>query len=229
MIFFKQIFNRHRNFWTRAHRISLLKILILFAMALLFQHFADLYVGHVTGVAVGDLILSHIPTFDIDFFVVQGVLILTVIILGLLVWKPRYLLFTGIAISVFILTRSFFISLTHLGVDPHEIVLDTHTFGFGIYNLLYNSKSDFFFSGHTGVPFLMGLIFWEEKRWRWTFFIISTIFGACVLLGHIHYSIDVFAAPFMTYGIFTIAQKLFPYAYSLTRKHSDSVASELII
>jgi membrane-associated phospholipid phosphatase len=35
-------------------------------------------------------------------------------------------------------------------------------------------------------------------------------FGASVLLAHVHYSIDVFAAPFIVYGVFVIAAKVFP-------------------
>jgi hypothetical protein len=37
-----------------------------------------------------------------------------------------------------------------------------------------------------------------------------------VLFAHVHYSIDVFASPFMTYGIFTIAKTLFPQDYKTT-------------
>jgi len=43
----------------------------------------------------------------------------------------------------------------------------------------------------------------------------SLIFGAAVLFGHLHYSIDVFAAFFITYAIFHIAQKFFPKDYKL--------------
>jgi hypothetical protein len=190
-------------------------------VALLITHVSNQYVRHVIGVPVGDLFLSHLPVWDVDNLIVQGALLFTFVVVGLLLWKPRYILFTAVALALFFSIRAFFISLTHLGVDPHEIVLNTHSIGFGLYNLLYNVQGDFFFSAHTGFPFLMGLIFRHNRFWGKFFFVVSAIAGATVLIGHIHYSIDVFAAPFMTYGIFAIARKLFPQEYYLTIEKED--------
>lgn len=192
----------------------LLKVLGLFVLALAVQQASSVYVGHINGVPVGDLILSNIPAINLDEIVVQGALIATIIIIGVLLWKPHYILFSLAAVSIFIIVRAFFVSLTHIGVDPHEILLDPHDIGFGLYNILFNSKGDLFFSGHTGMPFLFGLVFLHERFWSRIFFAISLLFGISVLLGHVHYSIDVFAAPFITYTIFVITQKLFPEEYS---------------
>jgi len=81
-----------------------------------------------------------------------------------------------------------------------------------------NVGSDMFFSGHTGMPFLLALMFWEDKLARYISLTASCIFGAAVLFGHLHYSIDVFAAFFITYTIFQIAQKFFPEDYRLFHK-----------
>jgi len=209
------LYSNHREFWDKQRLSFLLEAFGFFAFALLVQHFADVYVNRLTGVAVGDIILSNIPTVDIDFLIIQGALVLTAIVILLLLVKPKYIPFSIKALSVFVIIRSISISLTHLGVDPHELVYDTHSFGYGLYNLFFNSRNDFFFSGHTSTPFLMALIFWREKIWRYLFFVISAIFGISVLLAHIHYSIDVFAAPFMTYSIFKLSQWLFPKDYAL--------------
>lgn len=213
--FFHRVFNRHKRLWTGPRRLMLIKALGFFIIALIVQSIASQYVGNLKGLSVGDILLDHLPALDIDFVVVQGALILTFIILAIMIWQPKYIIFTVIAFSVFVITRAFFISLTHMGINPHEITLDTNSVGFGLYNFLYNARSDFFFSGHTGAPFLMGLIFWDHKRLRTFFFIISFVFGVSVLLGHIHYSIDVFAAPFITYSIFVIVKKLFPQEHNL--------------
>ncbi|MCL5009147.1 MAG: hypothetical protein M1400_02270, partial [Patescibacteria group bacterium] len=49
-----------------------------------------------------------------------------------------------------------------------------------------------------------------DRLLRYVFLAASVVFGAAVLLGHLHYSIDVFSAFFITYGIYRIAVKIFP-------------------
>ncbi len=213
--FLTRILHRHKRFWTGPRRLMLVKAVGFLFMALIVQSVANEYVENLKGLSVGDIFLDHLPTLNLDFMVVQGALLVTFFIVLLMIWQPKYLIFTMIAFSIFVIVRAFFISLTHLGVNPHEITLNTERIGYSLYNFLYNSKSDFFFSGHTGAPFLMGLIFWDHRRLRTIFFGISFLFGVSVLLGHIHYSIDVFAAPFITYTIFVIVKKYFPKEHDL--------------
>jgi len=44
---------------------------------------------------------------------------------------------------------------------------------------------------------------------------LAIFFGVVVLLGHIHYSIDVFSAFFITYSIFHMAKYLFKNEFKL--------------
>jgi hypothetical protein len=99
---------------------------------------------------------------------------------------------------------------------PTQIILDKNSFGFGLYDILFNSSNDFFFSGHTGLPFLMALVFWPEKFWRYFFIGTSIVLGASVLLTHFHYSIDVFAAPFIVYSLFVLTRKIFRKDFEIT-------------
>jgi membrane-associated phospholipid phosphatase len=65
----------------------------------------------------------------------------------------------------------------------------------------------------------MALIFWNDSKFvRWISLIASITFGASVLLGHLHYSIDVFAAFFITYAIYHISQKFFAEDFLLFNK-----------
>ena len=50
----------------------------------------------------------------------------------------------------------------------------------------------------------------------------SLVFGITVLFAHVHYSIDVFAAPFITYAIFKLAElELFTKDYAIMVKEGD--------
>jgi hypothetical protein len=215
--FFKTIRSNHKNNWNKENFNSLLLGIVLFVIALVAQKFANDYVMGLKGAVVDDLILKNIPAIDIDFFIVQGALILTAAIVLLFLAKPKYLCFGLKALSMFILIRSFFIILTHLGTMPTQIVLDKNSIGFNLYDILFNSSNDFFFSGHTGLPFLMALVFWPERFWRYFFIGVSIVLGASVLLTHFHYSIDVFAAPFITYSLFVLTRKIFGKDFEITQ------------
>ncbi len=214
---FKYLHLRHTHFWTKDHLVSLAGSVFLFIFALIIQRIADIYVGKIQGTPVDDIILNNLPALDIDSLIIFGTLLLTFAIVILFSTKPQYLNFGLKAIALFVIIRSFFISLTHLGANPGQLQFDPSTIGYWLYNVLYNTRGDYFFSGHTGIPVLMALIFWPEKKWRYIFLATSCVSGAMVLMAHLHYSIDVFAAPFMTYGIFTIAKHLFPKDYALTK------------
>ena len=72
--------------------------------------------------------------------------------------------------------------------------------------MAFNNEN--FFSGHTGVPFLLFLLF--RVKWvRAVFLVESVAMGACVLLTRNHYTIDVLGAYFMTYAIYRLGLFLF--------------------
>lgn len=215
---FSRLIKHHKTIWTARNNRSLFFGVALFLLALSLQKVADTYVGKLDGTPVQDIILNHLPTLDIDAAIMAVTLIFTAIVLGCYIAKPKYINFGLKAAAIFIIIRAFFITLTHLGASPHELQFDPKSVWYGLYNLLYNTHGDFFFSGHTGLPFLTALIFWEEKVWRYLFLATTVIFGVAVLIAHIHYSIDVFAAPFIVYSIFAVARTFFKHDYQVSRE-----------
>ena len=196
---------------------SLLTAFFMLGSAYVFEHFANIYAfaysGRPTSSFVGDLFLDNLPTVDLNLIIIEGAFLSIVLGILYVLSKPRHILFTLKALALFIIVRALFISLTHVGVYPTHVDPGLGFFD-GMYSYL-NFQLGFFFSGHTGLPFLMALVFWDNRTVRILFLSMSLVFGVAVLLAHIHYSIDVLAAPFMAYGIFGIAKRLFPRDYAL--------------
>lgn len=211
------IFREHRGgFWTPARKQSLYLGLFLIVIAVFVQISAGQYSAHRALLAPpeSDIFLDNLPVINMGFFLVGFIVLFWVFSCSLLVLRPRYLLFGLKAIALFVITRAFFMNLTREGIYPGGIAPNVSNLGFGVYHLL-TFQGNLFFSGHTAFPFLMALIFWNKTFWRRFFLIATVAFGAAVLLAHVHYSIDVFAAPFIVYGVFVITTKLFPHDYAL--------------
>lgn len=204
----------YKGFFTREHIRSLINAFILLALAVIFQYYASAYVDRVPSNSVADLFLSILPVVNLNFIIVEGALCAIALSFLLILAKPHYLLFTLKAVAIFIATRAVFISVTHIGIYPTQIGPDPTGFFDRTYTGL-GLEAGFFFSGHTGLPFLMGLIFWDEKLWRYIYLVLSIIFGIAVLFAHVHYTIDVLAAPYMAYGIFKMSQYFFAEDYKL--------------
>ncbi len=207
----------HKDLFKGRRLVSLIEALLLLGGAYVAEHFANLYEleysQRPTSVYVGDLLLDNLPVVDLNFVIIEGAFLSIVLGTLLVLSKPRRILFSLKAVALFIAIRALFVSLTHVGIYPGN--LDP---GDGFFNGIYaylNLQKGFFFSGHAGLPFLMALIFWDNFRARFALIALSLLFAVAVLLAHIHYSIDVLAAPFMAYGIFRIAQYFFARDYEL--------------
>lgn len=186
---------------------SLLEAILLFVTSVYVTHFASKYAHIKASNHVEDIILSNTPVFDFEFIFVQGAIMLSLFVVVLCVRFRKTAPFVLKSVSLFIIIRAMFVSLTHIGPYPSKLTLES-----GMLNFI-TSGNDLFFSGHTGLPFLIALIFWDHIYIRALFLASSVIFGVIVLLSHLHYSIDVFAAFFITYTIYHIAIKLFKKDY----------------
>jgi hypothetical protein len=164
--------------------------------------------------SVTDIILNNIRVFDVDNLFVYGTLIFWTFLIIVWFHHIKKLPFSVKTLSLFIVIRSIFITLTHIGPFADQVawtnfIISKWSFG-----------GDLFFSGHTGIPFLFALIFWDNKPLRITFICASLYFATIVLLGHLHYSIDVLSAFFITYSIFHLAKFLFKKDLELFQEKS---------
>jgi hypothetical protein len=206
-----------RDLFRRKRLPAVSSAIVLLFVAYMLEHVANkyafTYLLRPTSLPVGDIVLDNIPVVDLNFLIVEVALVAIVVSILFLISRPRYILFTVKAFAIFVSIRAISISLTHVGMHPDHIVP-----GLGLFNDVYrylNFQTGLFFSGHTGLPILMACIFWKDRIVRYAYLTLSVVFACAVLLAHVHYSIDVFAAPFIAYSIFVLAQHLFVNDYRL--------------
>ncbi len=204
----RELWRRYRHYSSQQEfRISVLTSTVMFFGSVVVSFFAIQYATRQASSPVTDIILSNTPVINVGGLFVVSTLLLIAFIALLLFAHPKRIPFALHSMTLFFIIRSAFISLTHIGPFPSQVetTLDLGTL---ISRFLFSS--DLFFSAHTGIPFLLALIFWRERNLRLIFIAWSVFMGTIVLLGHLHYTIDVVSAFFITYTIFHIAEWLFP-------------------
>jgi hypothetical protein len=172
--------------------------------SLVINFYAGLYATERASNSVTDIILSNTRVYDVDGIFIYGSMMFWWFVAVWCSFEPHKIPFTLKSIALFVVIRSVFISMTHIGPFPTKVSIDPTSI-----ISLFSFGGDLFFSAHTGLPFLMALVFWNNIRLRLFFLFCAILFGVVVLLAHLHYTIDVLSAFFITYTIFHLAEYLF--------------------
>ena len=191
----------------KAFVFSLIIGFALLIAAYIVNHFASVINDSYVYVSVGDYILDQIPTYNMEFFftwVMYGLMALCFIYP--VCFKPELVPFGLKTFALLILLRCGFINLTHIGPPEGFFYDGGRVGGSALSDLLF--RNDLFFSGHTSYPFL-GYLLFKESRIRWVLLAGSILMAITVLAMHVHYSIDVFAAFFITYGTYKLSDHIF--------------------
>lgn len=189
--------------------IDVIFSLCIFNFALLINYYAVRIATDNASSAINDIILKLVTKQDTSFIHGELSQWLKWMAFSIMILRPKFLNFALKALALTIITRAIFVNLTNLGIPPESVPI--HSF--------YTYGGDLFFSGHVALPFMLALVFWEVPFIRWLFIIKSILLGSEALIGHYHYSIDVFAAPFIVYGLYTIAKKLFKEDFEMMSKN----------
>jgi hypothetical protein len=202
----RELVRRYKTFFANREAIYSVGLsVVLLGASWFVNYFAITFAtGHMSN-SVTDLVLSNIPVFNVADFFVYGTFVYGIVSLLLVLAHPKRIPFAFKSVALFWVIRSAFTTLTHAA--PFEAHYVTN-FGPTITTMFFGA--DLFFSAHTGMPFLGALAFWKEKGIRLFYLLGSVYFAVIVLLGHLHYSIDVAAAYFITYSIFELAVWLMP-------------------
>jgi hypothetical protein len=204
-------------FRDRRFLFSLFVGIFMVVLAAWLTTLAQDYANSVSSNPVSDFLLDRLPAFPwpafLVYFLSWGSLVFALTLLLIVSTKPEYFPSTLKTLALLYMVRAFFISVTHLKLYDGPAALDGYNaLTASLADVIYNSH-DLFFSGHTALPFVAALIFWKHKAARYYFLITAILFATGVLWAGAHYSIDVFAAPFMGYAIFAIAQRIFKSDY----------------
>lgn len=185
---------------------------ILLSASLVINFYAGNYATEKASAPVTDIVLSNTRVYDFGGIFVYGAIAFGIFIGLFLLRHPHRIPFVLSSIALFVIIRALFVSVTHIGPFPGQLIVQSN-----LLNKL-TFAGDLFFSGHTGFPFLMALIFWDDVSTRFICIASSIIFGIAVLLAHIHYSIDVLSAFFITYSIYRLSEIFFRGSHKIFQK-----------
>jgi hypothetical protein len=208
----RELLRRYRtHFSEREFRRALVLSILFFAVSVVVSFYAINYANDVASNYVTDIVLSNTPAIDVDGLFGYGTILLIAFATLLVLSHPKRMPFTLFSLGTFYFIRSAFTSLTHLG--PFPALPPNGDWGKLLSHFLFGS--DYFFSAHVGVCFLLSLVFWDDKPLRYLFLAWSAYMAVVVLVGHYHYSIDVASAFFITYTIYTLCLRFFPKSLAI--------------
>ena len=186
------------------HLFLILFSLFILVLSLVTSYNAGRYADAAIGVHVTDLILDNFGPYDLGwFYTYVWIAIAAVFFIYPLIFKVNKLHEWISQFALLAAIRGYFIILTHLSLRITAVAVN---FPKPIAWFIF--QNDLFFSGQVSVAFL-GYFVFKESKIRYFFLISSILIGIVSLLMHQHYSIDIFAAFFITYGSYKIGNKLF--------------------
>jgi hypothetical protein len=151
------------------------------------------------GVVLADPVLAMLAPRDLSWVIFGLVYATTLVALVGLLRHPHALLLTLRAYALMVIVR-----IAAMYVAPFDVPAGLVTLTDPLAALVGvgpDIRRDLFFSGHTATIFLFFLTA-VERPLRYFFLACSIAVGLCVMLQHVHYTLDVIAAPFFCYGCF---------------------------
>lgn len=165
------------------------------------------YIESRKGVVLSDPILNLFNPIDLTWLTFALIYVSIVVAIITLAQNPKRLLFAVQLYTLMVVVR--IIAMYLLPLEPPDkmiILTDPFVEFFGTGQTL---TKDLFFSGHTATLFILYLVS-EKKIIKITFLISTILVAIAVLLQHVHYTIDVFAAVFFTYTCYRILSNFRP-------------------
>ena len=157
------------------------------------------------GIILPDPILAWFSPVDISWFTFIVMYSMIIIAIISLIQSPKALILGLQSYTVMLIIRT--AAMYSIPLEAPATILpliDPMVSEIGVGQLM---TKDLFFSGHTATIFIMYLVA-QKKPFRIFFLVTTIVIGLAVLIQHVHYSVDVIAAPFFGYGAYKIVYLL---------------------
>jgi hypothetical protein len=177
--------------------------LILMVLILMFFPVFFAYIEKKQGARLNDMLLNHLPALDLSipiFILIWGG---TAIIIYKCLKRPYVFALFLWAYIILCISRIITISLIPLEA-PNGLIPLTDPLS----NIFYGGtfiRKDLFYSGHVSTQFLISLCIYN-KVYKRIMQVTTLMLAVMVLLQHVHYSIDVVAAPIFAYCCFWLSR-----------------------
>ncbi len=201
----------HNN-WSAAWQDSRFRwqLILAFAVFAIFPWKADDYFQWIQqrdGFVMQDALLTYLPAHNVSI-PIFGIIYLSVIyLLVRIIRRPHHFLWFAWAFNMETILR--FISIYVVALDPPKGLVDLHDplAELLIYGENMAITKDLFFSGHTATMVFVCVFLPSTTEKRIAIMLTITLM-VLLLIQHVHYSLDVFAAPIATWIAIRLAKRL---------------------
>lgn len=173
---------------------TVLMLAIVYMLPLFFNH-----IEKRDGVVLNDWVLAHVPAYNVSVLIFAIIWSMILLILVRAIYKPVIYINYCWSLMFVCLARLACISMVPLNPPAGLIPLTDPLTG-----VFYGESlitKDLFFSGHTATLTLIVLCL-ERKNDKIIATIATVIVAFLLVVQHIHYSIDILAAPVVTYSCY---------------------------
>lgn len=193
------------NWQSTDYRRKLISGLIIISLILITLPFFYQAIEQRNGIKFNDYLLQWLPAYDLSLFIF--VTIWSMALLTFHRFKQDPQIFLTFLWGFILINLSRFVSIGLVPLNAPDSLVAIHD---PISNYFYGPKfitKDLFFSGHTAAMFLMFLCL-KKRSDKILTFIATIVIGIAVLIQHVHYTMDVFMAPVITYFLWIGAKKI---------------------
>lgn len=196
-----------QNYYSKKKQwvILISSVILLLITLFSFKHFLTFTENRI-GFLFNDPVLNLFAPINISLITFTATYLSAIIGIGIAIRSPELFIKLMQGYTILIWLRMLCLYFVPLEPPVHIIPLHDIFLQSSFYSGRDNLK-DLFFSGHTATMFLFAFLF-TDKKLKWIYTSAAVVIGGLVMLQHVHYSIDVFAAPLFAFFAISAQQKI---------------------